>query len=752
MLRLVSSARSRLIRADAFRAADAPVPGALRLAVGRAPFQLHYETPHFFSSDAKDHDRLWKSPAVYSPVAWQETVKPALLAFFKLNKHLMVPIKFVVPHGDDAWPEAAWGYPLGKHAAWLRKQWREGGHRIDQKQFKELEEMEFAWDRFQYKWDRYVLPALRRFYDLIGHTDVPELYRIPKGSPEWPEHLWGQRLGRKVMNIRCRGDFAKQMKVDEDELKRLNFCHNESLYDRDWREKVVSALRAFHQEFGHCNVSEMITVPSQIPWPEPSWGMRLGNAVQGIRRGIFGVNQDKRELEELGFVWNHSEFEWGERVMPALKTFHRLKGHCRVPNAFVVPSDETWPTPSWGMNFGNLVGGIRNNGNYSMQVMRDKTRLEELGFVWEFFESEWSERILPALETYHRLKGHCRVPQTFVVPSDENWPTSSWGLKLGKLVDRIRNQGAYSTQVLRDKTRLEELGFVWDFFEFEWSERIMPAFEYFNHLKGHCRVPHAFVVPSDKSWPTPSWGLKLGSIVNSIRSHETYSTQVLRDKTRLEELGFVWDFLESEWSERILPALEAYRHLQGHCRVPDAFVVPSDKSWPASSWGLKLGNVVHYIRSRGTYPTQISRDKARLERLGFVWSIAEFEWSERILPALEAFHKVHEHCRVPRTFVVPSEATWPNQAHGLKLGIAAGNIRIRGSYFDQTAREMDSLEAIEFDSTIAVSKWKERVEPILATFEQLHGHRNVPRDFVVPSTPPWREKDWGIQLGKLEPR
>ncbi|KAE9071293.1 hypothetical protein PF010_g25926 [Phytophthora fragariae] len=422
MLRLVSSARSRLIRADAFRAAGAPVPGALRLAVGRAPFQLHYETPHFFSSDAKDHDRLWKSPAVYSPVAWQETVKPALLAFFKLNKHLMVPIKFVVPHGDDAWPEAAWGYPLGKHAAWLRKQWGEGGHRIDQKQFKELEEMEFAWDRFQYKWDRYVLPALRRFYDLIGHTDVPELYRIPKGSPEWPEHLWGQRLGRKVMNIRCRGDFAKQMKVDEDELKRLNFCHNESLYDRDWREKVVSALRAFHQEFGHCN---------------------------GIRRGIFGVNQDKRELEELGFVWNHYEFEWGERVLPALKTFHRLKGHCRVPDSFVVPSDENWPTPFWGLRLGNVVGGIRNNGNYPTQVMRDKTRLEKLGFTAREMDSleaiefdstiavsKWKERVEPILATFEQLHGHRNVPRDFVVPSTPPWREKDWGIQLGKLEPR----------------------------------------------------------------------------------------------------------------------------------------------------------------------------------------------------------------------------------------------------------------------------------------------------------------------------
>jgi len=47
-------------------------------------------------------------------------------------------------------------------------------------------------------------------------------------------------------------------------------------------------------------------------------------------------------------------------------------------------------------------------------------------------------------------------------------------------------------------------------------------------------------------------------------------------------------------------------------------------------------------------------------------------------------------------------------------------------------------------------RWRDRVEPLLTTFEQLHGHRNVPRDLVVPSDPPWHEKDWGIQLGKLE--
>ncbi|KAF4029244.1 hypothetical protein GN244_ATG19048 [Phytophthora infestans] len=43
------------------------------------------------------------------------------------------------------------------------------------------------------------------------------------------------------------------------------------------------------------------------------------------------------------------------------------------------------------------------------------------------------------------------------------------------------------------------------------------------------------------------------------------------------------------------------------------------------------------------------------------------------------------------------------------------------------------LWAVGFDLQIARINWDQRVEPMLATFEWLHGHRNVPIDFVVPS-------------------
>jgi hypothetical protein len=108
MLRL---ARSRLL----------PRSGAL---APRASCLAAVDATRLFSSQTKDRDDGEKDdkPFLLSAAAWKKTVKPAFLTFLALNKHLMVPVKFVIPSGDNAWPEAAWGYALGKHAAWLRKQ------------------------------------------------------------------------------------------------------------------------------------------------------------------------------------------------------------------------------------------------------------------------------------------------------------------------------------------------------------------------------------------------------------------------------------------------------------------------------------------------------------------------------------------------------------------------------------------------------------------------------------------------------
>ncbi|KAE9233474.1 hypothetical protein PF002_g12074 [Phytophthora fragariae] len=328
MLRLVSISSARL-RVGVFRAA---VAGATRFGVDRehAPTQHRYKALRFSSSDTPHNSRRWTTPALNDSEAWQQAVKPAFLTFLKLQKHLMVPLKFTVPHGDKTWPEAAWGYPLGKHATWLRKQWREGGGCIDPTQLQELEDMGFAWDRSQYKWDRFVLPALRRFYDLNGHTD------------------W----------IRSEGCYSTQ------------------------------------------------------------------------------VSRDQARLEKLGFAWDFYEAEWSERILPALEAFHKVHGHCRVVVSFVVPSEATWPKQAHDLKLGTTVRTIRKNASYFDRIARAMDSLEAIEFDSKIAVSKWEERVEPILATFKQLHGHRNVPRDFVVPSNALWQQKDWGIQLGKLEPR----------------------------------------------------------------------------------------------------------------------------------------------------------------------------------------------------------------------------------------------------------------------------------------------------------------------------
>ncbi|OWY94555.1 hypothetical protein PHMEG_00035679 [Phytophthora megakarya] len=376
-------------------------------------------------------------------------------------------------------------------------------------------------------------------------------FRVPTGDLEWPEHLWGYRLGIKATELRSLGLFATQVARDSQELKRLDFCFESSIHDRNWNEKFVPALKVFRQEFGHCNVSCSFVVPSNPPWPKRAWGMRFGATVHLIRLRQQSLIHDTTELDELGFVWDYSQngmiasclrwkhfielmiavgyqylslyhlmtlgqnsvgTEWTERIMPSLETFYQVNDHCRVPISFVVPSGETWRKHSWGMKLGKIVNSIRSKGSYDVQVSRDKLRLEEMGFVWDFYKAEWCERILPALEVFYREYDHSRVPPGFEVPFEANWPKETHGLKLGSVAERIRLRGAYFDFTVRTIDALNAIKFDLKIPASKWDERVEPLLVVFEELHGHRDIPFEFVVPASAAWKMKDWGIPLGKL------------------------------------------------------------------------------------------------------------------------------------------------------------------------------------------------------------------------------------------------
>ncbi|RLN20549.1 hypothetical protein BBJ28_00013621 [Nothophytophthora sp. Chile5] len=366
----------------------------------------------------------------------------------------------------------------------------------------------------------------------------------------------------------------------------------------------------------------------------------------------------------------------------------------------------------------------------------------------------WEDKVAPALRTFERLEGHFLVPQAFVVPSgDTRWPETTWGYQLGGAVKTLRHRQPrlkekLPAHVLDD---LAKMTFVWNVIQFKWDSMFMPALRHFREIHGHADVPCRFAVAKDdEEWPKLSRGIRLGAMVNSIRSRSAFPKQVAQSADELERLGFVSDSTlhGRDWKTKVFPSLEVFHSKHGHCVVKRPFVVPSAPPWPEKAWGMRLGSVVNSIRSHGHYAAQVAQDRDRLIEMRFAWVRSDAVWQENVLPALVAFPAKFGHCRVPRDFVVPREASWPEQAHGLRLGQILVDIRsYHGTYFAQVGRDADLLEEIGYDVRLHPKAWEQRVSPLLATYETLFPGEEIPKDFVIPSMSQWPEKRWGVRLG-----
>jgi hypothetical protein len=110
--------------------------------------------------------------------------------------------------------------------------------------------------------------------------------------------------------------------------------------------------------------------------------------------------------------------------------------------------------------------------------------------------------------------------------------------------------------------------------------------------------------------------MRLGVRVHCIRRGTAYNSASY--KRRLDEVGFVWEKQISHRDfEIIYQALQRYKAINGHLKIPFAYTVPTgtmaeDEGWPQPTWGMRLGVRVFQIRRKGAYVEHLSR----LQKLG----------------------------------------------------------------------------------------------------------------------------------------
>ncbi|CAI5703898.1 hypothetical protein KXD40_002539 [Peronospora effusa] len=197
-------------------------------------------------------------------------------------------------------------------------------------------------------------------------------------------------------------------------------------------------------------------------WPEIFWNLRLGQIVMSIKYADTYKPQRDACMDELHKIHFSTQYwkerMWDSKIFPALETFRREFGHCNVQYKFVVPDSENWPQQTRGVRLGAIVANMRCRGDYDVMVNRDKDKLKAIGFVWSPDDERWSNRILPAFETYSKVYKSGWVPLEFTVPESEPWPEQTRGLKLGSIFMKIRQTGSYSSYVERDRDRLDAIG------------------------------------------------------------------------------------------------------------------------------------------------------------------------------------------------------------------------------------------------------------------------------------------------------
>ena len=111
------------------------------------------------------------------------------------------------------------------------------------------------------------------------------------------------KLGSRVSDIRHMEIFVKHHPERRAELDAMGFVWDDR--ERRW-EEARTALLAYQEVHGDLQVSYSFVVPSEAPWAEEAWGMKLGQRVDNIRRRGDFVREDperRAELDGLGFAW-----------------------------------------------------------------------------------------------------------------------------------------------------------------------------------------------------------------------------------------------------------------------------------------------------------------------------------------------------------------------------------------------------------------------------------------------------------------
>lgn len=217
-----------------------------------------------------------------------------------INGNFCIPSAFIVPNNDNNWPEETWNLKLGLISDKIKN------HSLFKEYEIELNQLGFKKNNNKF---HYIILALRTYkknYNINGLFFISPTFVVPHNDLDWPEEIWGLKLGVITKNIRNK-NIWKEHRI---ELENMGFDYDPK---RSYFELIKNSLMIY-KRINNINYNEyfripkIFIVPKEETYPIAAWGMKLGNIALHIRKHRSWYKYHT-ELKEIGF-----DFELGNHI------------------------------------------------------------------------------------------------------------------------------------------------------------------------------------------------------------------------------------------------------------------------------------------------------------------------------------------------------------------------------------------------------------------------------------------------------
>lgn len=404
--------------------------------------------------EARDSRRLFEQLGKCLSSSWEACFREAE-DYYVRHGNLKVPKRYITESG----------IALG---SWLATQRRVRAGTVpgnlSKEQIEKLDRLEMEWESRAGKAWETGYRELEKYYEENGHVDVPSRY-VTEGGYPLGKFVANQRTAwknRRALSAAASGQEDGVRGADdsnrkggstgaartgrilsaehERKLEALGFIWEKA--QQSWK-RCYEAAKTFYEREGHLDIPVKYVTED---------GLKLGMWIQNkVSRRESLPPEQAEALEAIGMSWDgRYDSKWDEKFRLA-EQYYKEHGDLEVPKEYMVQ----------GVRLGRWVNALRSarvrpdSCHYRLDAERIK-QLDSIGMRWA--GESWEARYRLA-EHFYQERGNLKVPQTYVVETDEG---RIWlGKWLAAQRKKRNNSGVKHALTEEQERRLEAIGMEW---------------------------------------------------------------------------------------------------------------------------------------------------------------------------------------------------------------------------------------------------------------------------------------------------